>query len=777
MDGAVRELAGELPDTVSVVALGGYGRRSLLPRSDIDLMVLHTDRQSEPVREAAERLFYPFWDAGIALGHAVRTVGESLAEAVGRVDVACSLLDARLVAGRADLFHSLADRLLDRLRRDVSGFVDRLRTDATVRQERFPPVSMALEPDLKEGSGGLRDLYAIRWARRVAGGPSLPDRDVNALDDAEEFLVRVRSAIHLEAGRRVDRLSLERQPSVAEAFGFEAAAGLEATDALMRTLFEHGREVEHVREFVLGTTRRQVEVEPPGSPEEILEAFARAARAGAVPSPAGLAATLDEDLGPTPYRWTERGLRAFVDVLRSGEDGVPVLKAMDRGGLLGRFLPEWEPVRCRPQRNPYHRFTVDVHLVRTAAAAARFLSGRAPDDPVLRVAAGAVEDPSAVLLGSLFHDIGKTGGGRHAQVGAGVAASALDRMGVRRKTREDVLFLVRHHLLLSDTAVRRDLGDENLVLDVAATVETPRRLAMLYVLTVADAEATGPHALSPWRLALVRELVGKVQHVLDAGAMGSDRAAILGRRIDSIRTLLHAEAPSAVEAYLDRLPRSYVLAVEPEAAARHYRLLGPAVGIAEVRTAAEPGERAGTHEVVVVATDRPGLLARIAGSLSLAGLNILSAQAFTTEDGSAIDLFTVEPAFRGDVDEERWRQFRRTLRRALEGRVWLEEKVREKRAHYPPPAPDVPTRVRVLEDISDFFTVVEVEAADRIGLLHELAHAFEDLRLDVHLAKVATYGPRVVDAFYVRDFEGRKLRQMERAPDVERALMDRLVTE
>jgi [protein-PII] uridylyltransferase len=294
------------------------------------------------------------------------------------------------------------------------------------------------------------------------------------------------------------------------------------------------------------------------------------------------------------------------------------------------------------------------------------------------------------------------------------------------------------------------------------------------VLTAADAEATGPHATSPWRMALVRELVGKVQHVLETGDMDRDRAALLTERTEAIARLLPQEDPSAVGAFTARLPRPYLLTVAPEVAAGHFRLIAPPVGANEVRSATARGERPGTHEVTVVSADRPGLLAKIAGSLSLAGLNILSAQAFTTEDGVAIDLFTVEPAFLGEVDEDRWRRFRQTLRRALEGREWLETRVREKRAHYPPPATEVPTEVRVLEDASDFFSVVEVETADRIGLLHELAHAFEDLGVDVHLAKVATYGARVVDAFYVRDLEGRKLGDAGRAAEVERALMDRL---
>jgi [protein-PII] uridylyltransferase len=385
-----------------------------------------------------------------------------------------------------------------------------------------------------------------------------------------------------------------------------------------------------------------------------------------------------------------------------------------------------------------------------------------------------VGDRQAVLLGALLHDIGKTGTGRHVEVGIRVAGRMLDRMALTDSTRDAVLFLVAEHLLLADTAVRRDLSDENLVLDVAARVRDPERLAMLYMVTAADARATGPHAWTPWRQALVRELVAKVEHVLERGEMGADRAAELRERGRAVRGLLAKEDPAQVDSYLARIPRAYLLAVAPETAAGHLDLVMPPLASAEVRTAAAAGLRPGTHEVTVVARDRPGLLANIAGALALAGLKILSARAFTTEDGVALDLFTVEPAFRGEIEEDRWRRMRSVLRKALEGRISLEHRVREKRGHYGRPRADVPVEVAVDNETSDFATIVEVSTADRIGLLFDLAQAFHDLSLDVHLAKVATYGARVVDAFYVRDLGGGKVEDAERIGEIERAIVARL---
>jgi [protein-PII] uridylyltransferase len=774
---------------VAVVALGGYGREVLCPASDIDLMILHGERRAARIQEAAERLFYPFWDAGLALGHAVRTVDQCVAGARERLDVACSLLDARLVWGHQPLVHELESALIRALRRDPGGFLDALRSDAATRHGSYASCAVSLEPDLKEGSGGMRDANAVAWTVRVVGDGDpvraglIRERERETLADAQEYLVRLRSALHLETGGRRDRLYLEHQPALAEAFGFQTSPGLTAIDALMRSLFGHSRHVEHVRDLIFdraaapvsGRRKPEVEAATPTSPEEVMVTFARAAATGTPIAPAALDALEAADLGPAPFTWTDGARRAFLDLLATGERGRRALEALDRAELLTRFIPEWEGVRCRPQRDPYHRFTVDVHLLETAAGVAAALAGTGEEDSVLEAAVAGVRDRDALLLGALLHDIGKTGEGRHVETGERIAAAVLERIGVEGPAADTVRFLVREHLLLSNTATRRDLSDQNLVLDVAALVADPERLAMLYILTIGDAAATGPHARTPWRLALVRELVGKVEHVLEAGDMGPDRAALLEERLDEVRTLLGVEAKGPVDAYLARLPRPYLLAVEPGAVASHFRLVGPPIGAAEVRTAAEPGTRPETYDLTVVAADRPGLLAKIAGALALAGLNILTAQAFTTEDGVAIDLFVVETAFEGEADEDRWRKLRHTLRRALEGRLSLEYRVAEKRRHYPAARTEIPVEVRVLDDASDFFTVVEVEAADRIGLLFDVARTLHDLALDVHLAKVATEGHRVIDAFYVRDLYGRKVEDPEHAGEIERAIVARLV--
>jgi [protein-PII] uridylyltransferase len=298
----------------------------------------------------------------------------------------------------------------------------------------------------------------------------------------------------------------------------------------------------------------------------------------------------------------------------------------------------------------------------------------------------------------------------------------------------------------------------------------------LYLLVVADAGATGPAAWTPWRQTLIRELVAKVQRVFERGDMGAEVAERLTDRIDRLRELLVAEPSREVERHILRMPRSYFLSAEPAQAARHFSTIAPELGANEVRSVATAGAGPGTYELLVVATDRPGLLSWIAGALALAGMSILTAQAFTTDDGAAVDLFEVEGAFEPEIDERRWREFRGTLRKAIEGRTSLEYRVAEKRRRYPPPRRAVPVTVTVTNEVSDFFTVVEVGAADRIGLLYDITRTLAELHLDVHLAKIATYTDRVIDAFYVRDTVGRKVVDPGQAAEIQAALRARLET-
>ena len=781
VDACLRDLFAASASTGSIVlvALGGYGRGMLSPGSDIDLLILHDVTRPDDVSAVVERLLYPLWDAGLSLGHAVRTPDECVAVAAERLEAATAMLDGRVVAGPVPPWHGVRSAILAPVRDDPRAFAERLVSDRDARRERFGSVSSLLEPDLKEGVGGLRDIQALGWLEIAVGRPLqhlryLRAAERRAVDEAEEFLVRTRGALHLETGRGSDRLLLELQPAVALDLGYADEPGLLAVDGLMRSVFEHARQVEHVSASAFDRLQRgtseQAPVEP--TPEGVLRAFATVSRARGVMPAASLDAMSDVAISDDP--WAEGVLDAFLDLLGSGPGSVGALETLDRIGLLERYLPAWRAVRCRPQRDPYHRSSVDVHLLASLAGIASLLEDPG-DDPLVARAVEARVAPDALLLGALLHDIGKTGEGSHVAVGARIAAETLEHMGVSGPTADLILFLVAEHLLLSDTATRRDLEDERLVLSVADRIGHPDRLSALHLLTIADAEATGPLAWTPWRAALVRELVAKVHHVFELDEVGPGTAERLTSRAEAIRGALEEEDPETVEGFLLRMPRGYVLTVPLDRVASHVRLLAPPIGSNEARTHTSEGSREGTYDLAVVAIDRPGLLSMIAGALSLAGLSILTAQVFTTDDGVAVDLFEVEGAFEAEVGQERWREFRTTLRRAIEGRLSLEHRVREKRRHYPAPRRDVPVRVEVDNHASDFFTVIEVGAPDRLGLLFDVTRTFAELRLDVHLAKVATFGERVVDSFYVRDDLGRRVDDLERMDELERALRARIL--
>ncbi len=769
---------------MALAAVGGYGRGGLLPHSDIDLLIVHDGRRdAEGLAALTEPILYPLWDAGLEVGQAVRTPEESIEAARERLEDTTAVFDLRLLDGDATLAEPIVAEVIGTARADPEGFAERLLAAAALRHERYGATARLLEPELKEGQGGLRDVASLGWLGIAHGGSLeaaglLRPREREAVHAAEDFLTRVRSALHLETGRRTDRLTLDRQPSIARAMGFEDEPGLIAEDGLMRSLFERARQVAFVSAAV--AERMYFAAHDPGGPSlsgpldagALLEALAIVAEDDALP-PAPLLDAIDLAEVPDPVAWSPAIRHAFLRLLRAGDRGVDALETLDRLGLLTRFLPAWEGVRCRPQRDPYHRFSVDTHLTTTLRELGRMLGSPSADDPMELEAVRQIEDRDGLLLGALLHDIGKVGTGGHVAVGARIADDTLTRIDVDPRSRALAAFMVSQHLLLPDTATRRDLTEENLILDVAAAVGTPERLAALYLLAKADAAATGPAAWTPWRRALIRELVAKVQRSFDRGQMGTELAVALAERVEELRDRLAREPEADVDRFVLRMPRGYFLSVDPARAAAHFATVASEIGSREVRTAWAPAGGPDTYELLVVAGDRPGLLSWIAGSLALAGLSILTAQVFTTEDGVAVDLFEVQGAFEVQVDERRWRAFRTTLREVLDGKFSLERRVADQRRHYPSGV-DAPVTVAVDNAASDFFTVIEVGVPDRIGLLHDITAALAELRLDVHLAKVTTYTGRVIDAFYVRDALGGKITEPEQATEIESVLRARL---
>jgi [protein-PII] uridylyltransferase len=793
--------------SVAVVAVGGYGRGEVSPHSDVDLLVLVDDRR-RPGPEDLRGLLYPLWDAGFQVGHAVCSPKEAIERARGDLEAATSLLEARLVAGPVGLMYEMTGRRRRWLERDGRRLARRLLEVTAERHLRVERAGWVLAPDLKQDVGGLRDLHAVGWLAAVAGWPRPAGRP--ELVRAGELLLAVREALHGQTRRKTDRVRADLQPAVAKVLGLDDQDGV---DQLMAAVHTAARTVEYLAavetrtlaERLLGGPRRSGLVrhldpagirledgllvadpidtghtptppaghastppaargapsgrvaqgriegtppstDPPADPEaevllamRLLAARARTGRQIARPTLAWLEETFDR----APLEcWSEPLRAAFLTVLR-GPEAVGAGELLDHVGGWTVLLPEWASIRGRVQHDPWHRYTVDGHAFACAAEASRRLE---QDERAARTAEAA-GDLDALYLAAIFHDIGKGSGEDHSVAGELLTRRALARMGLGADELEEVAVLVRHHLLLVETATRRDLDDPSVVEGVAAALGSPRRLRLLHLLTVADGLATGPAAWNDWKGTLVADLASRVLHVLERGtAPGPGDPEALARKIEAARPALAGRAA----ALLATLPGSYPSAVDADELAEELELLADPPGPGGVRYRVDPSGD-GHGLVTVCAADRPGTLARTTGVLALHRVSVLRAHAWSTSAGLALQRFAVQaPA------TLRWERLGADLDAAWAGRLAVEARLERKARDYRPPSPVEPD-VRVLRDESAHSTVVEVRAADALGLLHAIAAALGDLDLDVRVAKIDTLGDRVVDTFYVRSPWGAKL--------------------
>jgi len=739
---------------LAVVALGGYGRRELSPFSDIDLMLLYRPEDASRVQETAECLFYPLWDAGLDLGHGARTVDECLAVAADNLELETSFCQARLLVGDQDLFRELQDRLRSRV--SLGGgaeFALRLLDARELRHAAHGPTGMLVEPDLKDGRGGLRDVHEAFWLAFVLRGVTgfdglmttgwLPASLLAELETSTDCLLRARASLHYALGRKVDRLYLDVQDEVAATFRPDDGSG---------------------------------SIELPGGAQNVMREISQAAQAIALVAEDIWSAALSEVGSSARGPWSvslpvslpeavEERREMLASLLRAGEAGASRLERLSRRGVLSTWIPGWEGIRSLGQRDGLHTYTVDGHSFQCVASAVDLAVGRhravagqahvhADHEPPallgeplamsLARELAATPDWDAFLLACLLHDVGK---GRaadgHSRAGAALAARALAALGEPPEARETVAFLIREHLLLPETAARRDLDDPALIARLAETIGSRERLVMLYVLTVADSMATGSAVWTPWTATLVRQLFFKVLNLL--GESGVERSDLVSQEGASTNVvpLLAMVVPMG--------------------------LLG-----GELTLQVHPGPLAGVDELSVVSPAYPGLLARLSGVLAYHGINILSAQVQPLGDDLVGRAFHVADQFGDEIPPDRWESVRLDIARAFEGRLSLDYRLAEKAARYDRTGTLErlePSRVVLADEASDTLTVIEVHAADRVGLLYTLAHTLDDLRLEVKLAKVATQRGRVVDVFYVADAYGNKLVEPDHLLEVERALL------
>ncbi|MFF0436906.1 [protein-PII] uridylyltransferase [Streptomyces sp. NPDC004327] len=751
------------PPGTALVAVGGYGRAELSPRSDLDLLLLHDGgADARAVAALADRIWYPVWDLGIALDHSVRTTTEARGTAADDLKAQLGLLDARTVAGDPALATALRSTVLADWRNQATRRLPELAALCQERAERSGELQYLLEPDLKEARGGLRDAQALR----AVAASWLADAPRAGLDDARRRLLDARDALHLATGRATDRLALQDQDAVA------AGLGLLDADTLLREVYEAARTIAYASDVTwreVGRVLKARAARPPrlrsllagrsggrgGTPpaertplaegvvemdgEAVLALAARPERDPVLPLRAAAAAAqaglplsphavrrLAATAPPLPVPWPAEAREALVTLLGAGDSTVPVWEALEAEGVISRLLPDWERVRCRPQRNPVHTFTVDRHLVETAVRAAA-LTRR-------------VHRPDLLLVAALLHDIGKGWPGDHSVAGETITRDVAARIGFDRADTAVLATVVRHHLLLVETATRRDLDDPATVRAVAAAVGGQSALELLHALTEADALATGPAAWSTWRASLVADLVKRVAGVL-AGEEPPDP---------------EAAAPSAEQ---ERLAVEALRTGEP---------------VLALHTAHEPAPDPGEPEPVgvellVAVPERPGVLPAVAGVLALHRLTVRAAdlRAVTLPralgDGPVLVLDWRVAAEYGSLPEAH--RLRADLVRALDGSLDVPARLAERDAAYPRRrgAAAPPPRVTVAAAGSRLATVLEVRAQDAPGLLHRIGRALEGAEVRVRSAHVSTLGANAVDTLYVTRPDGSLLGSEEAA--------------
>ncbi|APE24159.1 MULTISPECIES: [protein-PII] uridylyltransferase [Streptomyces] len=763
------------PRGTALVAVGGYGRAELSPRSDLDLLLLHDGSADKAAIAAlADRIWYPVWDLGLALDHSVRTPAEARATASDDLKAHLGLLDARPLAGDHGLVAALRTTVLADWRNQAPRRLPELDALCRDRAERSGELQYLLEPDLKEARGGLRDAQALR----AVAASWLADAPREGLDAARRRLLDARDALHLTTGRATDRLALQEQDAVA------AHLGLLDADTLLREVYEAARTISYATDVTWREVNRVLKArsarprlrallggrgatgrtgaKPPAERtplaegvvemdgEAVLARTARPERDPVLPLRAAAAAAqsalpislhavrhLATTARPLPVPWPAEAREELVTLLGAGEATVPVWEALEAEGIITQLLPDWERVRCRPQRNPVHTWTVDRHLVETAVRAAA-LTRR-------------VGRPDLLLVAALLHDIGKGWPGDHSVAGETIARDLATRIGFDRSDVATIATAVRHHLLLVETATRRDLDDPATVRAVADAVGTVGTLELLHALTEADALATGPAAWSSWRASLVADLVKRVAGVL-AGETPPDP---------------EAAAPSAEQ---ERL------AIEA------LRTGEPVLALHTEPVAAEPEEPEPVGvELVIALPERPGVLPAVAGVLALHRLTVRAAElravdlpaGLGTGSGAVLVLDWRVAAEYGALPEAA--RLRADLVRALDGSLDIPARLAEREAAYPRrrglTAP--PPRVTVAAAGSRLATVIEVRAQDAPGLLHRIGRALEGAVVRVRSAHVSTLGANAVDTLYVTRPDGSLLPD-EEAIDLARTLEEAL---
>jgi [protein-PII] uridylyltransferase len=820
---------------ITLAATGGYGRCVLAPFSDIDLLFVIDPPVHPEALKVVEFMLYFLWDLGLKVGHATRSVDECLTEARGDATIRTSMLDTRWIAGERGLFEVFVTRFRAACVADgAAAYLAAKEAERAGRHRRYGDSPFVVEPNIKEGRGGLRDLQTLYWMARYVFGvdtlmslPEIEQASGGLISQAEarlaqrcfEFLWTLRFHLHYVSGRAEDRLTFDLQPVMGARMGYTRHGRQDGVERFMRHYFLTARDVTRLTRVLEPALLRAAL----GPPAIAARTDAALAEAGFVLADGMLLPADDHAFHDTPIQMLhilqvarERSLRlhplavrslirnerravllrndpaaaaAFMDLLCGGEgeqarsDGAAWLGIMNETGFLGRYLPDWARIVGQMQFDTYHVFTVDEHTIEAVRVLNTMERGELSE--VAPVATGLMEQLQsrrALYVAMLLHDIAKGRGGDHSEIGAELALEICPALGLSAEETEMVSWLVLHHLLLSQTAFKRDIDDPKTILDIAETIQSPERLRLLLILTVADMRAVSSKVWNGWKATLLRELYARVAEVLAGGLSTAERDVRVRDAKEAAARLLDDWTEAERARFFDVGYAGYWLSFDPESHARHARMIHDAEARnAPLTVETQPLPARAVTEVTVYAADHAGLFSRIAGALAVAGASIVDARIHTLTNGMALDTFWVQDAAGGAVDAPHRRaRLYVLIEQALSGRIRLGAEIRRasqaimgRRMR----AIHVPPRVVIDNRASNTHTVLEVNGRDRPGLLHDVTAAISEQGMQIASAHVTTYGVRAVDVFYVKDVFGMKVENERKLALLRAALLAALAGE
>ncbi len=811
-------------ERISIVAVGGYGRGALAPGSDIDLLFVMPFKQTAWGESVVEFMLYLLWDLGLKVGHATRSIDECIRLSKADHTIRTSVLEARFICGYKPLFSELKSRFASEVVAIAQN--DFIEAKLSERQRRHAMTGESrylVEPNVKDGKGGLRDLHTLYWIAKylyrvddVSGLVQvgfLNADELRAFEEAEEFLWLVRCHLHLVAGRAEERLAFDAQVELARRLGFHDVKGERGVERFMQRYFLTAKTVgDLTRIFCAALEAQNVKSWPsfgrmiPGigrwrtstegffveqnrvnvdgvetlrdKPCNLIRLFHIANQKGVDIHPDALRhITRNLHLVDDKLRADPEANRLFLELLCSRRDPERALRQMNEAGVFGAFVPDFGRIVAKMQFNMYHHYTVDEHLIRAIGHLAKIERGEYKEEhPLANEIIHKVLSREVLYMSVLLHDIAKGREGDHSEVGEEVAQSLCPRLGMGAAETETVAWLVRNHLVMSDVAQKRDLADPKTIRDFVAVVQSPERLRLLLCLTVADIRAVGPGVWNGWKGQLLRQLYFEAEAQMLGGLSATARPQLVRMAREALESRLAgweaAERDRAIVRHYD----AFWLSLDTET---HERLA------LQMRDADRRGQKfdlaprvdapRSVTEISVYTEDHPGLFSRIAGAFAMCGANIVDAKIFTTSDGMAIDLFSVQDVTGQPITDSRaFERIRQTMARVLAGEVVPRSVIDAKGVRKREEAFRVEPQVLIDNAASDSHTVIEVNGRDRPGLLHDLTRALFVARLSIHSAQVTTYGERAVDVFYVKDVYGLKVTHPQRIQDIREKVLEAL---